>query len=83
MEGRMRSTKLQLTLAGRRFSITPLPAHLESTCTADQGCTRPASHRLLSRALGGVRLLCDAHTFEFARDQGHKITSVRVDDPAA
>ncbi len=79
----MRSTQLQLTLTGRRFSITPLPAHIESICTADEGCTHQASHRLLSRAIGGVRLLCDGHTIEFARDQGHNITSVRIDDSAA
>jgi hypothetical protein len=78
----MRSTQLQLTLAGRRFSITPLPAHIASSCTADEGCSQPATHRLLSRTLGGVRLLCDAHTIDFARDQGYNITSVR-DDSAA
>jgi hypothetical protein len=79
----MRSTQLHLTLAGRWFSITPLPPHIESSCTDAHGCTGQASHRVLTRAGGSVRLLCDVHTIAYARDEGYRITSVKVDDPAA
>jgi hypothetical protein len=72
----MGSPHLQLTLTGRHFTLTPLPAHLQSPCTAGEPCGRPASHRLLSRITADVKLLCDSHTIDWARDHGCNITSV-------
>ena len=73
----MRSPNLALTLSGKRFSITPLPAHIVSSCTADSGCANSATHRLLSRTVCAVKLLCDAHTLAWAQQHGHSITTAR------
>ena len=73
----MRSPNLALTLSGKRFSITPLPGHIVSSCTADSGCDNSATHRLLSRTISAVKLLCDSHTLAWARHQGHAITTAR------
>jgi len=62
----MRNLAVRLTLTGRLFTLTPIPAYLESRCTV---CDGHASHRLFSRALAQVRLLCDRHALEFAREQ--------------
>jgi hypothetical protein len=72
----MASIYLQLTLTGSLFALKPLPPHVESSCTSDEGCNNPASHRLLLRK-SPVKLLCDDHTIEWARDHGCNITSVR------
>jgi hypothetical protein len=61
---------LQLSVAGRYFSLSPVAPHLHASCTADGPCTAPASHRLLSRRTASVSLFCDAHTEEWAREQG-------------
>ena len=73
----MRSPNLALTLSGRRFSITPLPGHIVSRCTADSVCRNSATHRLLSRSDCAVELLCDTHTLEWAGEHGHFITTAR------
>jgi hypothetical protein len=65
----MSSIYLQLTAAGRFFSLSPLPAHLYALCT-DERCGARASHRLLSRRTALVSLFCDAHTEEWARAHG-------------
>ncbi len=66
----MSSINLQLTATGRHFSLSPLPGHLYADCTADEPCGARASHRLLLRRTASVRLLCDTHTVEWARDHG-------------
>ena len=43
----MRSPNLRLTVTREGFSITPLPAQVESRCTFDHSCSQRASHRLL------------------------------------
>jgi hypothetical protein len=73
----MSSPNLSLTLSGRRFSITPLPGHIVSSCTADGACENSATHRLLSRTVSPVKLLCDTHTLDWARQHGHSITTAR------
>ena len=73
----MRSPNLALTMNGGRFSITPLPGHIVSRCTADDVCRNSATHRLLSRNDCGVGLLCDTHTLEWAGEHGHLITTAR------
>ena len=65
---------LELTLTGARFSLTPLPMHIQSCCTCLSGCRRMASHRLLSRRTASVQLLCDEHTLEWARENGYGVT---------
>ena len=79
----MRRPNLQLTLSDDRFSVTPLPGTLVSRCTAHWTCTNVASHRVLSRAPGGVQVLCDSHMLEWASEQGISITTARVDESAA
>ena len=64
------SIYLQLTAAGRYFSLSPLAAHLYTACTAPGPCGERASHRLLSRRTASVSLFCDAHTEEWAREHG-------------
>ena len=73
----MPSPNLAPTLSGRGFSITPLPGHLVSGCTADGGCQHSATHRLLSRTICAVKLLCDTHTLDWAGEHGHFITTAR------
>jgi len=74
----MSSTTLRLTLTGRRFSLTPLPGHLVSGCTGGPGCPNVATHRLLSRDTASVRLMCDAHTLEWAAGHGYTTTTARL-----
>lgn len=66
----MSNLLLQLTAAGRYFSLSPLAAHLYTACTAEGPCGERASHRLLSRRTASVSLLCDAHAEEWAREHG-------------
>jgi len=63
----MSRIELQLSVAGRYFSLSPLAAHLHASCCA---CGASASHRLLSRRTASVSLFCDAHTEEWARENG-------------
>ena len=42
------SIYLQLTAAGRYFSLSPLAAHLYTACTAPGPCGERASHRSYS-----------------------------------
>lgn len=80
----MRSPNLQLTLSGLDFSMTPLPAAVDSPCTSEQPCRNRASHRLLFRATTVVTLLCDAHVLDWAAHRGyHVTTAARSDDSAA
>ena len=72
----MASTHLQLRLSTRYFTLTPLPPHVQSPCNADEPCQNTASHRLLSSKPAEVKLLCDSHTIDWARDNGCRITSV-------
>jgi hypothetical protein len=58
-----------LSAAGRTFSLGPLPAHFQASCTAG-ACRARASHRLMSRRTASVSLFCDAHTEEWARENG-------------
>ena len=74
----MPSPNLALTLIGKRFSLTPLPGHIVSWCTAADGaCGNFASHRLLSQPLCSVRLLCDTHTLAWAQQHGYSVTTAR------
>ena len=66
----MSSIHLRLTASGRYFSLSPLAAHLYTSCTAEGPCGERASHRMLSRRTASVSLLCDAHTEEWARENG-------------
>jgi hypothetical protein len=66
----MRNPNVQLTLAGRHFTIAPLPHYLHSACTADEPCRNQATHRVLSRRTADVKLLCDSHTIDWAREEG-------------
>ena len=58
-----------LTLAGRRFRITPCAGYLLYQCTSHE-CTARATHRVLSRATASVEWLCDAHTLAWAHTHG-------------
>jgi hypothetical protein len=71
----MLSANLQLTIANERFSITPLPAQVQSQCTFGDTCRHSATHRLLWSRVAGVELLCDAHAIAWAGDQGLHITT--------
>jgi hypothetical protein len=73
----MRSPNLALTLIGKRFSLTPLPGHIVSCCTADEACGHSATHRLLSHPLSSAKLLCDTHTLAWAQQHGHSVTTAR------
>lgn len=77
----MGSQNLALTLAGKHFSITPLPAHIQSYCAFEARCGNLASHRLLLRRMATVQLLCDTHTLAWAQNHRHTITT--ADRPAA
>ena len=79
----MPSVNLQLTIANERFSITPLPAQVESRCTFGDGCHHRASHRLLWTQAASVELLCDTHAIAWAGDHGLHITTARSIDSAA
>jgi hypothetical protein len=78
----MSSPNLKLTLTGRRFSLTPLPGHIQSPCSGE-ACSKMASHRLLSRATASVNLLCDQHALSWAGEHGYAVTTARRDDSAA
>ena len=79
----MRSATLQLTLTGPRFSLTPISPHVQAPCTAEAACRHEASHRLLSRSTAAVGLLCDAHTLEWAVQNGYRVTTARIDESVA
>ena len=80
----MSSPNLKLSVTGDHFSITPMPAHVESRCTFGEDCHRRASHRLLLlQPAAEVLLLCDTHTIAWAGDQRFHITTAQVRDPAA
>jgi hypothetical protein len=79
----MSSPNLQLSVTRGQFSITPLPAQIDSRCTFD-GCRKRASHRLLSlRQTPNVKLLCDSHAIAWAGDHGLHITTARLNESAA
>src|SRR4051812_2530204 len=82
-EESMPSANLQLTIANDRFSITPLPAQVESHCTFGDACQRRATHRLLWTHAAGAELLCDTHAIAWAGDHGLHITTARFSDSAA
>jgi hypothetical protein len=83
-ERAMRSPNLRLTVTREGFSITPLPAQVESRCTFDHGCSQRASHRLLiAQPTAGVALLCDLHAIAWAQDEGLQITTARLGESAA
>ena len=71
----MSDSSLQLTLVGRTFALTPLPAHREATCTADPQCGRRVTHRLLSRRTVSVELLCDRHELVWSRENDPETTA--------
>lgn len=80
----MRSPNLRLTVNREGFSITPLPAQVESRCTFDLNCSDRASHRLLiAPPKAGVALLCDTHAIAWAQDEGLNITTARLSKSAA
>jgi hypothetical protein len=80
----MSSPNLQLTFTDDRTSLTPLPGHIVSLCTADLACPSLASHRVLSRPPAGAQLLCDDHTLAWASERGlHITTAKRPYAPAA
>jgi hypothetical protein len=83
-ERAMRSPNLRLTVTRQGFSITPLPAQVESRCTFDRNCSQRASHRLLIvQPTAGVALLCDTHAIAWAEDEGLHITTARLGESAA
>lgn len=73
----MSSPNLQLTLSDERSTLTPLPGHIVSACTADPACRHRATHRVLSRSPVHVELLCDDHTLVWAAERGLNITTAR------
>ena len=80
----MRSPNLRLTVTREGFSITPLPAQVESRCTFDDNCSQRASHRLLiAHPSAAVALLCDTHAIAWAQDEGLHITTARLGESAA
>jgi hypothetical protein len=79
----MSSPNLQLNVSGQGSSITPLPAHIQSRCTAGNGCCGRASHRLLLGKATRVELFCDGHTVEWAHEHGLSITTARLNHSAA
>jgi len=80
----MSIANLQLTVSGSNFSLTPLPAQVQSRCTGDASCRDRASHRLLVRSPASATLFCDEHVLEWAAHNGyHVTTAARSDDSAA
>jgi hypothetical protein len=79
----MRSPNLQLVVHGERVSVTPMPGQTAVLCTFDPACGRLATHRLLRAASDPVELLCDAHTHDWALEQGIHVTTALVKAPAA
>jgi hypothetical protein len=79
----MPSVNLQLTISNGQFSITPLPAQVESRCTVDHACSQRATHRLLWSHVSGAELMCDVHAIAWAGDNGLQITTARYNHPAA
>ena len=73
--GRMSIANLQLTVSGSNFSLTPLPAQVQSRCTSDASCRHRASHRLLVRAPASATLFCDEHVLEWAAHNGYHVTT--------
>ena len=69
----MSSPYLQLTLHRLPYSLTPLPAHVVSSCS-HEGCSRQlATHRLLTQG-SAAQLLCDDHAVRWSREQGWYVT---------
>lgn len=81
---RMPIATLQLTVSGTNFSLTPLPAQVQSRCTGDSCCRERATHRLLVRAPASATLFCDDHVLDWAAQNGYHVTTgVRSNDSAA
>jgi len=81
---RMPIATLQLTVSGTNFSLTPLPAQVQSRCTGDSSCRERASHRLLVRMPSSTTLFCDEHVLEWAGQNGYHVTTgARSNDSAA
>jgi len=81
---RMPIATLQLTVSGINFSLTPLPAQVQSRCTSEASCRERATHRLLVRSPASATLFCDDHVLEWAAQNGyHVTTAARSDDSAA
>jgi hypothetical protein len=84
MRARMPIANLQLTVSGSNFSLTPLPAQVQSRCTSDAKCRERATHRLLVRSPASATLMCDEHVLDWASLNGYAVTTaVRTDDSAA
>ena len=80
----MRSPNLRLTVTREGFSITPLPAQVESRCTFDHGCSQRASHRRrIGQPTVGGALLWDVHAIAWAQDEGLQVTTARLGESAA
>ena len=81
---RMPIATLQLTVSGSNFSLTPLPAQVQSRCTGEASCRERATHRLLVRSQASATLFCDDHVLEWAAQNGyHVTTAARSNDSAA
>jgi hypothetical protein len=81
---RMPIATLQLTVSGSNFSLTPLPAQVQSRCTGDASCRERATHRLLVRSPASATLFCDDHVLEWTGQNGYHVTTgIRSDDSAA
>jgi hypothetical protein len=74
---------LQLTVSGSNFSLTPLPAQVQSRCTSEATCCERATHRLLVRSPASATLFCDDHVLEWAAQNGYHVTTARSNDSAA
>ena len=80
----MRSPNLRLTVTREGFSITPLPAQVESRCTFDHNCSQRASHRLLiAQPTAGVALLCDSTRLPGRRTRAFRSRPRRLGESAA
>lgn len=65
---------LKLTIIGKRFTLTPMPSHIDADCS-EPTCSGRASHRLFSRTIASTRLLCDRHTLSWAAAHGRSVTT--------
>jgi len=80
----MSIANLQLTVSGSNFSLTPLPAQVQSPCTGGNACRGRATHRLLVRSPSSATLLCDEHVLDWSALNGyHVTTAARSNDSAA
>ena len=71
---------LRLTLSDSNFSLTPLPAQVQSPCTGDRSCRERASHRLIVREPASTTLFCDEHVLEWAAHNSYTVTTARAAD---